>query len=270
MFELQNEALLREMSIKRFVYKSPVNLLLPSITNMLRSNSYTRYLKIDKDFPCERLVEIFRPYLYYDYIVNYDIQHTNKTNHFEIVLYRKLKEFYTFNPSFGKKMVKTENSFVNLKKEKEFIFNDDHINFYGKITRNIKNGMIKCGDNYVRVELEKEQQQEQLPRPIELTLRSLINMHEEDYEDNNGNEDDNRDDNDDDNDDDDHVNEDNDDGVNNHDDVNEDQDNSDTNSTISVNSHTIDIEHIMNVIINQMTNDSETQDTELFILHRVQ
>lgn len=250
MFELQNEALLREMSIKRFVYKSPVNVLFPCITNMLRTNSYTRYLKIHKQFPCERLVDIFRPYLYYDYIVNYDIQHTNKTNHFENILYRKLKEFYMFNPNFGKRMIKIENSFVNSKKEKEFIFNDDHINFYGKITRNIKDGIIKCGDNYCRVELEQEQQEPE-PRPIQLTLRTLINMREEDYDNDNDNEDDNHD-------------------NNTHEDepdINSEE--NETNSTVSVNSRTIDIEHIMNAIIDQMTNDSETQDTELFILHRV-
>jgi hypothetical protein len=249
MFELQNEALLREMSIKRFVYKSPVNVLFTSINNMLQTNSYTRYLKIHKDFPCEKLVHVFRPYLYYDYIVNYDIQHTNKTKHFENILYRKLKQFYLFNPNFGKRMAKIENSFVNSKKEKEkeFIFNDDHINFYGKIIKNIKNGMIKCGDNYFQVELE---QQEQLPTPIQLTLRTLINMREEDYEDDYDN--------------DEHNSETHSETHSQHSETHSDH------SIVSVNSPTIDIEHIMNVIIDQMTNDSETQDTELFILHRVQ
>ena len=254
MFELHNEALLREMSIKRFVYKSPVNVLFPPINNMLQTNSYTRHLKIHKDFPCQKLVDIFRPYLYYDYIVNYDIQNTNKTNHFENILYKKLKQFYMFNPNFGKRMAKIENYFVNSKKDKqkEFIFNDDHINFYGKITKNIKNGMIKCDDNYFRVELER---QEQLPIPIQLTLRSLINMREEDYEDDdNDDEDDNNDE--DDNDDEDDNN------------SNTNSEENETNSTVSVNSRTIDI-HIMNTIIEQMTNDIEIQDTELFILHRI-
>ena len=42
------------------------------------------------DFPKEQLVEIFRPFFYYSYIVNYDIRGTHKVLQYKKILYYKL------------------------------------------------------------------------------------------------------------------------------------------------------------------------------------
>ena len=77
-FVINNEAFLREFSIKKYVFTTPALCLHPSVIEMIKSNPYTKKLTIHKQFPKEQLVEIFRPFLYYNYIVNYDIRGTHK------------------------------------------------------------------------------------------------------------------------------------------------------------------------------------------------
>jgi hypothetical protein len=140
-FLLENESLLRDISIRNFVFNTPSKILVVPILRMLQLNRYTRYLKIHDDFPKEKLVSIFRPYIHLFYIINYDIKTTDIIISYEDKLHEKLKEFYLFNTNFGKRMIKFENSF-SVEPKKIFVFNDDHINFYGKITRNIIDGRI--------------------------------------------------------------------------------------------------------------------------------
>lgn len=135
-FSFENEALLRRISIKNFIFNTPYKILINPVLRMLHSNFNTRFLNIHEDFPKEKLVSIFRDHVYYYYMIEYSLETTNKINGYKKELDKKLKEFYLFNPFFGKRMIKYE----NFSTKTEFIFNDDHINFYGKATKNIFEG----------------------------------------------------------------------------------------------------------------------------------
>lgn len=124
----QYEPNIREYSIKKYIFNSPYTVLYSSTISMLNHNQYTRKLTIDKDFPKDLLVEIFRPFLFHDYISNYYIKSTLKTYNFRDLLHLKLKKFYQFNPAFGRKIIKLNKN--NTRVKKEYIFNTKHISFY--------------------------------------------------------------------------------------------------------------------------------------------
>jgi hypothetical protein len=129
-FLINNELYLRDNAIKRFVYKSPSNVLVPSILHMLNSNFYTRNLEIHENFPENLLVSIFQPFLYYYFIIMYYLKTTEKYNNYYDTLGYKLKEFYLFNPSFGRQIINLE---TNKKKKiikKEYNYNTKHISFH--------------------------------------------------------------------------------------------------------------------------------------------
>ena len=105
-FVINNEAFLREYSIKKYVLNSPAICLYQAIIEMIKTHIYTKKLSIHKDFPKELLVEIFRPFLYYYYIINYDIKGTHKISKYRKILYLKLKQFYEYNKTFGRKIIK--------------------------------------------------------------------------------------------------------------------------------------------------------------------
>jgi hypothetical protein len=128
-FSENYESHIRSHSIKKYVYNSPYNDLYASVYNMLKSNIYTKQFSIHKDFPKDVLVNIFRPFLYYYYTINYDIKGTHKIYKYKIILNKKLKHFYEFNKTFGRKYIKL---ITNSKKRvinKEYHFNTKHIGF---------------------------------------------------------------------------------------------------------------------------------------------
>jgi len=104
-FVISNEAFLRDFSIKKYVFNTPPLWIHHLILEMIKENPYTRKLTIHKEFPKEQLVEIFRPFLYYSYIVNYDIRGTHKVSQYKRILYYKLKKFYEYNKGFGRKII---------------------------------------------------------------------------------------------------------------------------------------------------------------------
>jgi len=106
LFATNNEAFLREYSIKKYIFTTPALCLHSSVNEMLKMNIYTKKLLIHKDFPKEQLVEIFRPFLYYYYIINYDMRGTHKLSRYKKILYLKLKKFYEYNKIFGRRMIK--------------------------------------------------------------------------------------------------------------------------------------------------------------------
>ena len=105
LFVINNEAFLREYSIKKYVFTSPALCLHQSVIDMLQTNPYTKKLLIHNDFPKEELVEIFRPFLYYYCIINYDIRGMHKISKYRKILYLKMKKFYEYNKSFGRRYI---------------------------------------------------------------------------------------------------------------------------------------------------------------------
>lgn len=128
-FVEQYEPNIREYAINKYIFNSPHTILYTSVISMLRNNLYTKKLTIDKDFPKDLLVNIFRPFLFHEYISNYYIKSTSKVYTSRHLLSIKLKKFYQFNPAFGRKTIKLtkkNNKIIN----KEYILNTKHISFY--------------------------------------------------------------------------------------------------------------------------------------------
>jgi len=133
-FRINNEAILRDLSIKKYVDNSPSNILKNQIIHMLEHNIFSRNWLIDKDFPIDMLANIFRPFLYYYLIINTNFRGMEKNIAYQDDLEFKLERMYRDNPNFGKKMYKTIQVFGIIQTKE--IFNTNHINFYGKKIEN--------------------------------------------------------------------------------------------------------------------------------------
>jgi hypothetical protein len=128
-FFINNEPFLREYSIKKYVYTTPSQTLYNAVIIMLQSNYHTNKLMIHEDFPKDMLVNIFRPYLFYYYVINYSIKGTEKIRKYKNQLHIKLRQFYEYNTLFGRKIC------IGSRRKKwrspfKFKFNSEHINFY--------------------------------------------------------------------------------------------------------------------------------------------
>jgi hypothetical protein len=128
-FSEKHESYIRETSIRRHVFNSPYSSLYEDIIGMLYNNFYTRVLPIHEDFPKETLVHIFRPFLYYYYIISYGENDYAKTHKYRIILNKKLQKFCEFNSMFGRKIIKLTKKFGKVTKT-EVTFNTDHVSFY--------------------------------------------------------------------------------------------------------------------------------------------
>jgi len=124
------EHFIRENSIKKYVFNSPYTVLHSDVLTMIRANTYTKLWYIHKGFPKEKLVEIFRPFLYYYFIYNYDIQGTNKVYNSETLLFNKLKKMYEYNKLFGRRFIKLTTNKNNRIIKKDIEFNSKHIPFH--------------------------------------------------------------------------------------------------------------------------------------------
>jgi hypothetical protein len=127
-FSEQHEPIIRENAIKKYIFNSPFTVLHTSIIYMLKSNKYTVNLLIHENFPKTLLVDIFRPFLFHYYMVNYYIKNTKKYYISKKILHLKLKKFYEYNPLFGRKIIKTKKKGDKITRH-EYI-NQKYISFY--------------------------------------------------------------------------------------------------------------------------------------------
>ena len=125
-FTLNNEDFLLKNSIKKYVMNSPYTLLYNSVLEMLYDNPFTVKLDIDAKFPRDVLVNIFRPYLYLFYLVKY-YDECSKTELCEVILFKKLLNFYFNNKSFGRRYIKVNKE--NNKFSHTYHFNMKHLSF---------------------------------------------------------------------------------------------------------------------------------------------
>jgi len=140
-FEKDYEYLIREHAINKYVKNSDIDVLYNSVLIMLdffNDHNLFAHIKdrinIHDDFPKKQLVDIMRPYLLLYFSYKYSLISTKKFDS-KILLYKKLNEFYTFNPYFGKKNIKVQSYFSRNGKKKYknvYVFNDKHINFYSE------------------------------------------------------------------------------------------------------------------------------------------
>ena len=133
-FEKENEYLIREHSIEKYVNNSPTNILYNSVLLMIRDYNYTHQnyrIIISYNFPKKQLINIMRPYLMLYYTSKYSLLNFKK-NEARILLNTKLKLFHIFNPTFSRETIKIEPYYSknNEQKYKNIIMYDDkHINF---------------------------------------------------------------------------------------------------------------------------------------------
>jgi hypothetical protein len=132
-FYIKNEAFLREYSIRKYVYTSPSQTLYNSIKLLLSTNFYTNKLMIHAEFPKDLLVNIFRPYLFYYYLIHYSIKGAEKIQIYKNQLHIKLRKFYEYNTLFGRKFCLGIRRRKINRRSFSFKFNSDHINFYNVI-----------------------------------------------------------------------------------------------------------------------------------------
>ena len=120
-FKRDNQVLIREKYIHRFIENEDKETLVDYIYNAL---SFNTNIKIDDDFPDDELVRIFKPYLRLYLEMNYSID-SSVRHRSKCVLIHKLHIFHMHNPQFGRRLYKIKNRRV----VGEATFNCDHIEF---------------------------------------------------------------------------------------------------------------------------------------------
>ena len=140
-FQQENEVMIQKVHLKQYLHNLSEKETKSEIIYMLKQNKYTKKIKIDAEFPRDKLIEIFRPYLELFYKQNYSID-LNTRIMSKNELHVKLKDFYNFNPIFGRKYI------INTKQTANSIMNTNHIQFQKKdYNKNYDVSHIIIGDN---------------------------------------------------------------------------------------------------------------------------
>ncbi len=138
LFLHNNEAFIRDAFIHNYAFASPPSILFKDLDKMMSLyKSITSKLYICVEFPRDKLVEIFRPYLHLYYIRKYSVVGTDKYQDALVILKRKLREFVKFNPCFGRKTIKIirkSNCFIIPQKKptnrKEYYININYPSYH--------------------------------------------------------------------------------------------------------------------------------------------
>ena len=136
-FREDNEQLIREETIKRYVYSTSPNILYNTVVSMIETlksnNPKYKILCIHKNFPKNKLVEIMRPYLHLYYLSKFYVVGTEKiTNSYEILI-KKFDLFIRYNPYFGRKLFKLDKNNKLLVDN----YDDTHMSFYKKYDKSV-------------------------------------------------------------------------------------------------------------------------------------
>lgn len=120
-FQQNNRCLIREKYIEQFLVNEDKDTLVSYIHSTL---SYNNKIIIDDNFPDDILIRVFKPYLrlylMMSYSLDISVRRVAKAN-----LVNKLKQFYIYNPMFGRKIV----SITKDNKKRTITYNDKHIHF---------------------------------------------------------------------------------------------------------------------------------------------
>jgi len=149
-FYRQYEFLLRNHIINHYLTDATNSCLHKHINNMITEFNKiypTMKIKIDSEFPEDKLITILKPYLKLYITSLYSLVTIIKNNAFAKLKYKLIK-FYKFNPEFGRKMavmnyvqiknpalINVSNSKVIIGKKMKpyitkYVFNDKHENYF--------------------------------------------------------------------------------------------------------------------------------------------
>lgn len=182
LFEKVNQILIREYSIINFLNNIDNKEIEFKVKYMLKCYNEKHYskIKLDPDFPVEKIIHIFKPYLFLFYISIFSLDYQKKGN-CEDILEKMLFRLRYYFPNFGRKIVKIipmkisifRSNFIQKKEtfmEKDFIqkklkfkkiitFNDEHppfsCNKNNKYFLSSHLGLIKTIDIHELLEFEK-------------------------------------------------------------------------------------------------------------------
>ena len=132
------ETLLREYSIQHFVSSSTSSIVVSEIKKMITIFNVlsSKKIIIHEEFPQNKLIEIFKPYLLLYLTSSYSLNTLLKNKAYN-KLNEKLFRFQKFNPRFGRKFTKTttviqKNIFGKKRREQQVEFDNTHVNFNEK------------------------------------------------------------------------------------------------------------------------------------------
>lgn len=149
-FFQQYEFLLREYTIKNYIIDTTNSHLHKHITNMINEFNKiypTMRIKIDSEFPEDKLIRIMKPYLQLYITSLYSLVAIIKSNAFAKLKYKLIK-FYKYNPKFGRKTAVVNYAQIKIpsclsvsihnviiaKKMKpyitKYVFNDKHEDYF--------------------------------------------------------------------------------------------------------------------------------------------
>ena len=153
---------------------------------MFRHLGIDNQIKIHRDFPRDKLVNIMRPYLYLYFVSKYSVHGTNKIMISKNLLDNRLNELYLYNPKFGsKRMKRSEKGFIRSINIDHLSFTmNDIINYYKNPNKyNIPNSsarvnLVPIPPNQTEIEIIGRNQYDEeieLSRTIiQETLRNII------------------------------------------------------------------------------------------------
>ena len=112
-FLINNEAYIRDIAIKNFLFSGSDNLKHYYISKLIIDNKdILNHLYIHPNFPTDKLIIAFSPFLK-DYLtVCYSLNPTAKFKA-KLALKKKLTNFYKYNPKFGKRIIYSNNSLTD-------------------------------------------------------------------------------------------------------------------------------------------------------------
>lgn len=113
LFLINNQAEIRDISIRNFVTTSPSTVLHEEILDMINDSFYDDHqeINIDDEFPRTKLVQIMRPYLYVYLLKDYYIYGSDKRSLAKTIFKRAVNNFIIYNPKFGERIVPTQKQF---------------------------------------------------------------------------------------------------------------------------------------------------------------
>ena len=129
----KNEYVIREYAISDYVTNTTTDTLHLEIKDMIRyMNNYCLVrFRININFPKKRLVEIFRPYLHLYLSSMYSLVTNKRETSFYLLTY-KYVEFYNYNSTFGRKIIRIEHKctgFNKYRRSMNITFNEAHPSF---------------------------------------------------------------------------------------------------------------------------------------------
>jgi hypothetical protein len=164
LFYKKYEYLLRDYSIENFIKNLSVSAFIEEINKMLHKYNYKKKNKIliNSEFPKKKLIQIMKPYLVLYLHSIYSLIPIIKIKS-GIELNDKLKKFQSFNPQFGRKLIKLDFKVDANFKKKSFIkcyeFNDKHIVFYNNNNTNFLKNQLSF--NQINIINEQENDSEE-------------------------------------------------------------------------------------------------------------